>query len=373
MFVEFFVSLFAHVGLFAMLFLGNLFIPNVPLEPPSLEQEVFCDIPLDVEAIAEESSAPPAKPKESPMTSLMEKSILDEHSMEDDAFPLKKDLPMEKKVEEKENLENLKDEKPEKPEEVFQDHATNKENEEILQNREDVEKKAEEMMQGPLNDIDKENQEKEKEENRREEEERKKEQEQRQKEEERLKKEKEQEKKREKERQEKKKREKQKKDAQEKKKKQEEILSHFRKNHKKNRQKRLVDLANQKSKSAPGEGGDTPITDPQSSSSYSAGVVGPLALSIADRIRRVLQNAITLPLDINRHGAFYVTLSLVMNGDGTVKSYEILKGQSSSSHPLYTQGCQKVRESLEFFKQQPLPFPSEHYDYWKTLTLTVRG
>lgn len=379
MILEFFISLFCHFALCSTLFLGSFFIPQLPSPSlPSLEKEVFCDIPLDIEAVAEESSAPPAKPLSAPPSSpqdlLFSESQeqpqeqpknLQESSSEDEAHNLlqnalsrlEDDLQKEKNIqdqqeEEKRKEEFLKEEKERKEKEKQEEELEKKiEEEKIKEKKLEEEKKLKEKKL----------EEKRLEEKRLEEQKA---------EEKRLEKQKQAEKKLEEKKQKEKEQELQKKKEEAKKKNQEnkKILSAFQQK----RQKKLAALIKSKSQGS-SEGGITPITDPSSTSSYSAGAIGPLALSIGDRLRRILEGSISLPLDIRRYGDFYIRVFLEMNSDGTIKRYSILPGGSSTQHPLYQQGSQSVRQSLEAFKHQPLPLPLEHYHLWKTVTVTIRG
>ena len=367
MFLEFFISLFCHCGIFFILFLSSLFVPKIPnTSSISLPQEAFCDIPLDIETIAEKSSAPPAKPK-----------IVTNNDNHDNAKNIAEEISPEEYLKKEETSEhnileqNTKDSEEKekeikiKEEEIKEKEAEEKLKEEIKEKeaaeeklKEEIKEKeaAEEKLKEEIKAKEKEAEEKLKEEMKEKEAEEKLKEEMKEKEE--------------KKKQLQEKKIKDQKEKEKKKKKQKEILSHLKKKHQKDRQTKILNLLNKNKNKNSEDGGETPITDPNSNSSYSAGNIGPLALSIADRVKRILEEIIRLPVDI---GHFQITISLIMNTNGTIKSYRIIEEASFKNHPMYQRGLQCVHQSLEPFKQKALPFPLEHYDHWKTATLTIHN
>jgi outer membrane biosynthesis protein TonB len=123
------------------------------------------------------------------------------------------------------------------------------------------------------------------------------------------------------------------------------------------------------------EGGsaETPITDPDSKSTYGAPAIGPtMSLSIIDRVRRLLENAWHIPLRANDGKALVVMVRIDMNPDGTVKKAHIDDSMGTPQHAAYAMACDSALRAVAQFRTTPLPLPRECYDTWKVFEFVFK-
>jgi hypothetical protein len=115
-----------------------------------------------------------------------------------------------------------------------------------------------------------------------------------------------------------------------------------------------------------GPSAETPITDPDSDSSYAAPAIGPsLSLSMIDRVRRLLEHAWHVPIGGNDGNALIVMVRIDMNRDGRVKNVNIDHSRSTPQHPIYGLACESALRAVNQFRTTPLPLPKEQYEMWK--------
>jgi outer membrane biosynthesis protein TonB len=123
----------------------------------------------------------------------------------------------------------------------------------------------------------------------------------------------------------------------------------------------LKDLSGKK-----GPAAETPITDPNSTSTYGAARVGTLSVSIVDRVKRAMQNEWRVPLRAHEGGALVVAVLITLNPDATVNSVEVLRSESTTDHPAYVVGEESALAAVNAFRKKPLPLPLDLHSQWKS-------
>lgn len=123
----------------------------------------------------------------------------------------------------------------------------------------------------------------------------------------------------------------------------------------------LKDLSNKK-----GPAAETPLTDPNSKSTYGAARVGSLSVSIIDRVKRAIQNEWRVPLRAHEGGSLVVAVLITLNPDATVNSVEVLRSESTTDHPAYIVGEESALAAVNAFRKKPLPLPLDLYSQWKS-------
>jgi hypothetical protein len=110
---------------------------------------------------------------------------------------------------------------------------------------------------------------------------------------------------------------------------------------------------------------ETPITDPNSTSTYGAASIGPtLSMSIVDRVRRLLESRWRVPL---RAQDLCISLILYMRPDGTIANAVVVPENCTVNHPAYQIGLRSAFKAIDHYRSEPLPLPRELYDQWKEM------
>lgn len=129
----------------------------------------------------------------------------------------------------------------------------------------------------------------------------------------------------------------------------------------------FIDVLNDVDKDAKISGqSQTPVTDPNSTSTYGADAIGPeLAISDIDRLRMVLYKAWQMPMRASENGGLRVYVVITMNPDATIGTVQIVHHKGTRTHPAYDLGVQSVQQALAHFKKNPLPLKPDMYEAWK--------
>ena len=115
-----------------------------------------------------------------------------------------------------------------------------------------------------------------------------------------------------------------------------------------------------------GPSAETPITDPNSTSTYGAERIGAVAMSVMDRIRRLLEASWVPPRGAYGAGPLVIAVRITLNPNGTVRESVILPKQSNTRHPAYEIAAESALRAIAPFKQTPLTTSKVFYKEYKT-------
>jgi outer membrane biosynthesis protein TonB len=114
-----------------------------------------------------------------------------------------------------------------------------------------------------------------------------------------------------------------------------------------------------------GPSAETPQTDPNSSSPYGAASIGSkMAISLTDRIRRMLEGAWRVPMRAHDGGTLIVMVNLKMLPDGHVQSVQVIHSGGTPAHPAYRLAVESALRAIQ--SCSPLPLPKDKYSQWKS-------
>lgn len=110
---------------------------------------------------------------------------------------------------------------------------------------------------------------------------------------------------------------------------------------------------------------DSPDADPNSQSPHIAPRRGArLAMSVVDRIRRMLEKCWRIPPGAYGNGHVVVIVHIETNPDGSIRSARVLDGQGTPHHPLFKISAENALRAV--FHCSPLPIPKNQWEHFKS-------